>query len=160
MQAHVFGRSNSQYGRGPRKRRARRSRPENTAKRGDYEVGRALRARRCKRDRPYCELLIRSGDGQVAGGWAYQRLSEEKCVARASREELWLGTPQTPLTLLTHASCSCGAPAADRTRRDAASTPSGLYRSLGQSPGGSYALLPTPHSLNRRRDGMAQNERE
>ena len=34
---------------------------------------------------------------------------------------------------------SCGVPAADRTRRDAASTPSGLYRGLGQSPGGRVA---------------------
>ena len=40
--------SNSQYGREPRERRARRSRPEITAKRGVYEVGRALRARRCE----------------------------------------------------------------------------------------------------------------
>ena len=34
---------------------------------------------------------------------------------------------------------SCGVPAADRTRPDAASTPSGLYRGLGQSPGGRVA---------------------
>ena len=34
---------------------------------------------------------------------------------------------------------SCGVPAADRTRPDAASTPSGLYRGLGQSPGGRAA---------------------
>ena len=36
----------------------------------------------------------------------------------------------------------CGVPAADRTRRDAESTPTGLNRGLGQSPGGNYALLP------------------
>ena len=41
----------------------------------------------------------------------------------------------------------CGVPAADRTRRDAASTPSGLNRGLGQSPGENYALLALPHSL-------------
>ena len=34
---------------------------------------------------------------------------------------------------------SCGVPAA--------STPSGLNRGLGRSPGGNYALLPTHHSL-------------
>ena len=49
-------------------------------------------------------------------------------------------------------SCSCGVLAADRTRRDAASTPSGLYRGLGQSPGGNYALLHTPYSPNRAGD--------
>ena len=44
-------------------------------------------------------------------------------------------------------SCSCGVLAADRTRRDAASTPSGPCRGLGQRPGGNYALLPAPYSL-------------
>ena len=42
---------------------------------------------------------------------------------------------------------SCGVPAADRTRRDAESTPSGLYRGLGAELGGNYALLAPPHSL-------------
>ena len=54
--------------------------------------------------------------------------------------------------LLTHASCSCGAPAADRTRRDAASTPSGLCRGSGAKP--RRKLRTSPGSpLNRAGDG-------
>ena len=50
-------------------------------------------------------------------------------------------------------SCRCGVPAADRTRRGAASTSSVIYRVLGRSPGGNSSLLPTHHSLNRAVDG-------
>ena len=54
----------------------------------------------------------------------------ERCVGRGSR---WAGAPQTPLNLVVFRVAAASLPQI-ASRRDAASTPSGLYRGLGQTP--------------------------
>ena len=91
----------------------------------DWRVEVCVRVRGGTRPKRPSWVIVRS---QRFGNCRAPIAQCEWCVA--SREELWLGTPQIPLNLFVFRV-----------------SPPGLYRGLGQSPGGNYALLPTHHSL-------------